>query len=251
MAEPRVDRDAELLLATPATMDLLAGIAPSSPAQRGALQEAGWLVGDSPPDDLEPLVTTWASAIATITVRLRSAARTLTIRGVTDGELAVLLVPAEPVADDLQHVLAAPFETLPRWVGTAIGLGPRPAHGEGADLVPLSWTAVAGCLGRSDDQALRRDTREHAAMMAPEASVDAVLAPDAQRVTVTVASTTGAFEEEHVDFVDAGGRSLWLIAALPPDGESAAAIPFSTRGIWILLARALDAPARRGAGSRA
>lgn len=101
MAEPRVDRDAELLLATPATMDVLAGTAPSSPAQRAALQDAGWLVGESPPDDLEPLVTTWAATVATITVRLRSAARTLTITGVTDGELAVLLVPAAPVEDDL------------------------------------------------------------------------------------------------------------------------------------------------------
>lgn len=249
MNEPRVDRDAELLLATPATMDLLAATAPITPEQRGALQRAGWLVDGCPPDDLEPLVTTWASAVATIDVRVRRDGHTLSITGVTDGELAVMLVPAEPDSD-LHHVLASPFESLPRWVATVIGLGPRPAHDATADLVPLSWAAVEHCLGLPDDDSMRRDARRKATMMAPEESVDAVLALDARRLTVTVTSTTGAFEEA-VDLVDAGDAGLWLIAGLPPDRESAAALPFSSRGIWQLLGRALDAPARRSARSAA
>jgi hypothetical protein len=242
MGEPRVDRDAGLLLATPATMDLLAGNVPSTPEQRLALEHAGWLVDGRPPEDLAPLVATWAAPVATITVRVRRAGQALTIKGAADGELAVLLAPAD-CDPGLQHVLAAPVESLPRWVATAIDLGPRPLHGEAADLVPLSWASVANCLGFSDDDAMRREARELAALMAPQESVDAVLAPDAQRVTVTVTSAADG-SEEAVDLLDAGERGLWLIAGLPPDGDSAAAVPFSTRGIWQLLARVLDAPAR-------
>jgi hypothetical protein len=249
MGEPRVDRDAELLLATPATMDLLAETVPSTPEQRRALERSGWLADGRPPDDLEPLVSTWAAAVARIAIRIRREGRALTITGVTDGELAVLLVPAESDCG-LHHVLASPLQSMPRWVARAIDLGPRPAHGETSDLVPLSWASVANCLGFSEEDSMRREARTLARMMAPQESIDAVLAPEARRVTNTVTSTTGDYEEA-VDLVDAGDGGLWLVAALPPAGESAAAIPFSTRGIWQLLARAFHAPTRHAAGSRA
>jgi hypothetical protein len=249
MGEPRVDRDAELLLATAATMDLLAGTVQSTPEQRLALERAGWLAGGRPPADLEPLITTWGSAVARIAIRIRHEGRALTIGGVTDGELAVLLVPAASECG-LHHVLAAPLESMPRWVARAVDLGPRPAHGDSSDLVPLTWATVANCLGFAEEDSMRREARALATMMSPQESIDTVLAPDARRVTVTVTSTTGAYDES-VDMVDAGDAGLWLVAALPPEGESAAAIPFSTRGIWQLLARAFHAPTRHAAGSRA